>query len=262
MTITEDLILGSKFTLDFAGGVLMRMFEVNGLEPGRDTLAQAALAQDADSGARIPAYGDSHPGVAGLFVSSIEADPIPGSRTAAQVKVRYTSPELFSVPNVSKVTIAGSNRVKTVSNDPADSTPLMVKYTDASGSVLQEYLQVPVLSPNTILTFTRQEFKSPLAISTRLRRTLNASPWQSGGARTWLCRAIDAVSLGNVARYEVKYVFEYDPDGWERIEYYRDPHTGKVPADVASSPGNDRGVARIVPYGVADFAQLNLPNAF
>jgi hypothetical protein len=262
MTITEDLILGARFTLDFAGGVLLRLFEVNGLSPGRDTLAQAAAGQDAASGARIPGYGEAHPGVAGLFVSSIEADPIPGSRTAATVKVRYTSPELFSVPNVAKIAIAGSNRVKSISKDPADGSPLLVKYTDGAGAVISEFLQVPVLSPNTILTFTRQEFKSPLQTSIRLRRTVNASPWQAGEARTWLCRAIDAVSLGNVARYEVKYVFEYDPDGWERIEYYRDPHTGKVPSDVLESSGNDRGVARILPYGISEFSQLNLPNAF
>jgi hypothetical protein len=262
MTITEDLILGAKFTLDFAGGVLLRVFEVNGLTPGRDTLAQAALGQDAATGSRIPAYGDSHPGVAGLFVSSIEADPVPGNRAAAQVKVRYTSPELFSVPNVARIAISGSNRVKQISKNPTDSSPLLVRYTDSAGSVLQEYLQVPALSPNTILTFTRQEFKSPLSTSIRLRRTANASPWQSGAARTWLCRAIDAVSLGNVARYEVKYVFEYDPDGWERLEYYRDPHTGKVPTDVAESSNNDRGVAKILPYSVAEFSQLNLPNAF
>src|SRR5579859_2467585 len=112
MTIKEDLLLGAKFTLDFAGGVLTRIFEVNGLTPGRDTLAQAALGQDSTTAIRIPAYGDPHPGVPGLFVSSIEADPIPGNTTAALVKVRYTSPELYSVPNVSKITISGSNRVK------------------------------------------------------------------------------------------------------------------------------------------------------
>jgi len=262
MTINEDLLLGAKFTLDFAGGVLTRIFEVNALTPGRDTLAQAALGQDSSTGTRIPAYGDPHPGVPGLFVSSIEADPIPGNTTSALVKVRYTSPELYSVPNVSKITISGSNRVKQLSKDPTSSDALQVRYTDSTGSTLQEFLQVPILSPNTILTFTRQEFKSPLATSIRFRRTVNASPWQSGAAKTWLCRAIDAVSLGNVARYEVKYVFEYDPDGWDRLEYYRDPHTGKVPTDVSESTTNDKGIARILPYGVSEFSQLNLPNAF
>src|SRR5579871_1062001 len=105
MTITEDLLLGAKFTLDFAGGVLTRVFEVSGLAPGRDTLAQAAFAQDSATGLRIPSYGDSHPGVAGLFVSSIEADPLPDNPTSAEVRVRYTSPELYSVPNVAKVQI-------------------------------------------------------------------------------------------------------------------------------------------------------------
>jgi hypothetical protein len=42
--ITEDLVLGARFTIDKAGGALLRLFEVTGLTPGRDTLAQAALA--------------------------------------------------------------------------------------------------------------------------------------------------------------------------------------------------------------------------
>lgn len=262
MTITEDLILGARFTLDLSGGVLTRVFEVNGLAPGRDTLAQAAGAQDEATGVRIPAYGDGHPGVPGLYVAAVEAEPVEHARTAARVTVRYESPELSSAPNVVKIAIGGSNRAKLAWRSAADGSPFQVKYTDAAGNVLQEFLQVPVLSPNTILTFTRQEFKSPLKVSARLRRTVNAGPWQAGESRQWLCRAIDAVSLGNLSRYEVKYVFEYDPDGWDRIEYYRDPYTGRVPADAELSAGNDRGVARLQPYATADFNELKLPNAF
>jgi hypothetical protein len=260
--ITEDLVLGSRFTLDRGGGVLLRVFEVSGLTPGQDTLAQAALAQDGATGARIPAYGEQHPGVVGLFVESVEAEPVKNSRTAAVVKVRYASPEFSSVPNVVTVAINGSNRAKLLSRDPSDGSLLTVKYTDPSGNVLKDFMQIPVLSPNTILTFTRQETKSPLKLSAALRRTVNSSPWQAGNIKTWMCRAIDARSLGNLTRYEVKYVFEYDPDGWERIEYYKDPFTGKVPDDAAISPNNDRGAAKVLPYGVADFNQLGLPNAF
>ena len=260
--ITEDLVLGARFTLDRAGGVLLRLFEVTGLTPGRDTLAQAALAQDQTTGTRIPRYGEPHPGVAGLFVVNVEADPVKNSRTAARVKVRYASPEVQSVPNAVRVAITGTGRSKLVSRDPNSGSPLLVKYTDPSGNVLQEFLQVPALSPNTVLEFTRQEPKSPLKLSTQFRRTVNSSPWQGGDARTWLCRAIDATSLSNLTRYEVKYVFEYDPDGWELLEYWSDPFTGKIPDDVQLAVGNDRGIAKVLPYATADFSQLGLPNAF
>jgi hypothetical protein len=260
--ITEDLVLGSKFTLDRGGGVLMRVFEVSGLTSAKDTLAQAALAQDGASGVRIPLYGEQHPNVVGLFVESIDAEPLKNSRTAAVVKVRYASPEFSSVPNVVTVAINGSSRAKLLSKNPADGSLLAVQYTDPSGNLLKQFMQVPALSPNTILTFTRQEIKSPLKLSLALRRTVNSTPWQTGAANSWMCRAIDARSLGNLTRYEVKYVFEYDPDGWERIEYYRDPFTGKVPDDVTISTNNDHGAAKVLPYGVADFNQLGLPNAF
>jgi hypothetical protein len=260
--ITEDLVLGARFTLDRAGGILLRLFEVTGLSPGRDTLAQAALAQDQSTGTRIPRYGEPHPGVPGLFVVHIDADPMKNSRTAARVKVRYASPEVESVPGAVRIAISGTSRAKRLSRDPASGLPLLVKYTDPSGNVLQEFLQVPVLSPNTVLEFTRQEFRSPLRLSTQYRRKLNASPWQGGDAKTWLCRAIDATSLGNLTRYEVKYVFEYDPDGWERLEYWSDPYTGKIPDDAQIAVNNDRGIAKIVPYATADFSQLGLPNAF
>ena len=262
LQITEDLVLGARFTVDRSGGTLVRLFEVTGLTPGRDTLAQAASGQDGVSGSVIPRYGDPHPAVPGLFVAQVEAEPVKNSRTAARVIVKYSSPEFGSVPNVVRIAISGSSRSKLISKSPADGSLLLVKYTDPSGNNLQEFLQFPSLSPNTILEFTRQEPSSPLRLSTRFRRTVNASPWQGGDAKTWLCRGIDATSLGNLTRYEVKYVFEYDPDGWERIEYYVDPYTGKVPDDVQFSQTNDRGIAKVLPYAVMDFAQLGLPNAF
>lgn len=60
----------------------------------------------------------------------------------------------------------------------------------------------------------------------------------------------------------MKYVLEYDPDGWQRTEYYVDPYTGKVPTDVQVSQNNDHGIAGVLPYATADFSQLGLPNVF
>jgi hypothetical protein len=261
-SITEDLVLGARFTIEKSGGVMLRIFEVTGLTPGIDTLAQAALAQDGASGARIPAYGDPHPLVSGLYVNEVDVQPIASSRTSAKVAVRYATPEAMSVPNAVKIQITGSSRAKLIGKNPADGSMFMVKYTDPSGNLLQQFLQVPVLSPNTILEFTRQELRSPLKRSQSVRRTVNSSPWQNGDAKTWLCRGIDATSLDNLARYEVKYIFEYDPDGWTRTEYFHDTYTGKIPDDVQTSQGNDQGIANILPYATSDFSQLGLPNAF
>jgi hypothetical protein len=138
----------------------------------------------------------------------------------------------------------------------------MVKYTDADGNTLADHLQIPVLSPNTILEITRMENRSPLAMSEKFRRTVNASPWQGGDARTWLCRRIDGASQASLSQYEVRYQFEYDPDGWERLEYFVDRYTGKVPDDVKVSLSNDQGVAKLLAYATREFAELGLPNAY
>ncbi|HWE93892.1 MAG TPA: hypothetical protein VG269_08020 [Tepidisphaeraceae bacterium] len=261
LKITEDLVLGARFRYTKSGGSLLRLFDVAGLTPGKDTLAAAASAVDASSGARIPRYGEPHPVVSGLYAIDIDAEPARGSRTAARVKVLYGSPELASVPGAVKITIVSATGRKLVNRLP-DGSLIVVKYTDPAGNALQDFLQIPVLSPNMVLEFTRQESASPLKLSAKYRRTVNASPWQGGEAKTWLCRSIDAASQGGLTRYEVRYAFEYDPDGWERYEYFVDRYTGKVPDDVAISANNDKGVAKILPYGKADFSQLRLPNAY
>ena len=108
MKITEDLVLGAKFRYTRQGGLLVRVFDVSGLTPGKDTLAQAATATDGTSRTRIPRYGDTHPAVYGLYVIGLEAEPIQNSRTTARVSVTYGSPELGPVPNAVQITITGS----------------------------------------------------------------------------------------------------------------------------------------------------------
>lgn len=261
MHITEDLVLGAKFRYTRSGGTLIRLFDVSGLVPGNDTLAQAAVAVDSTTGARIPRYGDAHPAVYGLYVIAIEAEPIVNSQTAARVSVTYGSPELGPVPNAVQIGISGSSCRKLVSTYP-DGSPILVKYTDPSGNMLQDRLLIPVLSPNTILQFTRMETSSPLRLSAKYRRAVNSTPWQGGDAKTWLCRAIDAKSQANLSRYQVRYVFEYDPDGWTRLEFFVDRFSGKIPDDVKVSANNDQGIAKVLPYATRDFASLGLPNAF
>ncbi|HZL36479.1 MAG TPA: hypothetical protein VFC78_14265, partial [Tepidisphaeraceae bacterium] len=259
--ITEDLILGARYRYTKDGPTLLRVFDVTGLTPGRDTLAQAARAVDSGTGSRIPVYGQPHPAVASLYANEIDAEPINNSSTTARVTVRYGSPEYAAVPGAVRIRIGGSWGHKLLTQTP-DGALMTVKYTDPAGNAMQEHLQLSILTPNTLLEFTRQEPASPLRLSTRFRRTVNSSPWQGGNAKTWLCRAIDGASAAGLSRYEVRYLFEYDPDGWDRLEYFVDRYTGKVPDDVQLSSTNDKGIARILPYAQNDFAQLGLPNAY
>ncbi len=203
----------------------------------------------------------AHPAVPNLYAIEIEAEPVNGSPTAARVSVRYGTPAQAAVPGAVRIRIGGSSGHKLVTQLP-DGSLIVVKYTDAAGNVLQQHLQVPMLFPNTVLEITRLEKSSPLKLSQAFRRTVNASPWQGGDAKKWLCRGVDGTSVGGLLQYEVRYLFEYDPDGWERMEYFVDRYTGKIPDDVKITSDNSAGVARILPYAAREFAELRLPNAF
>jgi len=261
LRITEDLVLGASYTFTQAGPSLTRIFDVAGLTPGHQTLAQAAAAVDPIANTRIPRYGEPHPAVPGLYAIEIGAVPLNGSATAARVTVQYGTPAQAVLPGAVRIRIGGVDGQKLMTQLP-DGTLAVVKYTDADGNKLQDHLQIPVLSPNTLLEITRMENRSPLTLSEKFRRTVNASPWQGGDARTWLCRGIDAASQGSGSQFEVHYLFEYDPDGWSRFEYYVDRYTGKVPDDARISSSNDQGVTKILPYAMREFSELGLPNAY
>jgi hypothetical protein len=257
MHITEDLVLGASNSYTKTGPALVRLFDVGGLTPGKDTLAQAAAAFDPASNVRIPRYGQAHPAVPGLFAIEILAEPIDGSRTAARVKVKYAAPSQSPIPGSAMIRIGGSSGHKLMTQLP-DGSLIVTKYTDPAGNALQDHVQIPILCANTVLEITRQESVSPLKASENFRRTVNASPWQGGEAKTWLCRGIDGISQG--AMYEVRYTFEYDPDGWERLEYFVDRYTGKVPDDVKLTSSGTAGVVKVLPYATRDFSGLGLPN--
>src|SRR5258708_26688897 len=110
MRITEDLVLGARFRYTKSGGRLLRLFDVTGLTPGKDTLAAAASAVDPASGARIPRYGEPHPAVAGLYAIDIDAEPAPGAPTTAPVNVLYGSPDLAAGPGAGQIVSRLSNR--------------------------------------------------------------------------------------------------------------------------------------------------------
>ena len=127
--ITEDLVLGASYKFTKTGPTLVRLFDVAGLTPGKQTLAQAASAVDAVSNARIPRYGEPHPAVPNLYAIEIEAEPVSGSRTAARVKVQYGTPEQAAVPGAVRIRIGGAGGHKLLAQLP-DGSLAVVKYTD------------------------------------------------------------------------------------------------------------------------------------
>ena len=167
----------------------------------------------------------------GLFAIEIDAEPISGSRTAARVKVQYGTPELAAVPGAVQIRIGGSSGHKLLTQLP-DGSLIVVKYTDPAGNALAG------------------SFADSGSVGQYGSGNHPAGIWQPAEAVGEVSADGERVALaggrgenvalpgdrrdqpGGLSRYEVRYVFEYDPDGWERLEYFVDRYTGKVPDDV------------------------------
>lgn len=278
ISIIEDLVVGAQYTQDKAGFHAIRLFNVTGLTPGPGTLFQASSF--------CPSYGAAHPIIPNCICVNIQTQPTAkNSTTSGKVVCTYGPPELLGGSGY-KITISGSGGRKTVSYDPANGKGLFVNYTSPGATAITQpdYVDLPILSPNTILTVERiQQFtgaNGPLSLSLAYRRKVNSGDTMGGKKWTWLCRDINAVSIGNTS-YQMSFVFEYDPDTWIDVAYYVDRKSGnKVPNDIepadlsnpyilgagnnANQPntgqGTKAGGARaFLAYSPVDFSPLAIP---
>lgn len=224
------------------------------------------------------------------------------SRTSCLLEVGYSTPTFLPLGGV-KVEISGSNSQELLNRwpgGPLQGQPILVGFNPdrtfqapvnnaaqidpaaviayqnaiSNGSGGSSYIpprwafdsvEIPIESPNLILTLTRTEFKFPKA-NLLYRRTLNSNAWLGFDPLTVLCRQISAqniIGAGTIAPsyYVVQYTFEIvdDPVRWQRTEIFRDEHTGKnIVVDINSDTFN--GYTTVIPYRAADFNGMKFPN--
>lgn len=137
--------------------------------------------------------------------------------------------------------------------------------------IYYDYASVPALSPNTVVRFTKAfTLKNPIGISQQYRRMTNQKKWLNGEPGTWLCRdatanilyvppqnsgfAATAIPGGNGANvYLMSFTFEWQPETWDRIEYFRSSIDGRIPTNINPSDGTNNGYINFPPYGTYDF---------
>lgn len=158
-------------------------------------------------------------------------------------------------------------------NQPADTNP---SYYD--------YASIPVLSPNMVVRFSKAlggsqlrgvGFPGPLHASNIYRRKVNAAIFLGGAIGTWLCRDATAKWIGIPAQggptaspqpngaapmYMVSFLFEWQPEGWNRVEFFRSSIDGRVPTSINPASGTNNGYINFAPYKSVDFSALNLPD--
>lgn len=90
---------------------------------------------------------------------------------------------------------------------------------------------------------------------------VNSGTWQGGAAGTWMC---EDVSFDQVARevkdgpattplYRLRFVFAYNPNGWDPDVVYTDPETGNP---IAGWDGDANASATVALYDAANFGNI------
>jgi hypothetical protein len=294
--IIPDRAKGSRVVIEGVNTSFDRIFTVNIRGPQVTTnpeafCIRACYATDPVTNFTIPQYGSLLPGSGWLSANRITAMPLADeSRIAAVVTVHYGPIFLNGIAST-QVEIGGTNGYVQVSRWPTGAgflypgQPILVAYKQGgsfpaqinpavtagaggdpakNGNIYYQYVSIPVLSPNTIVKFTRIEAgANVLQRSYVYRRMINSLAWQGGSStvKNWLMRDVQAVNssvLGPVTAYKITYTAEYNPDGWTRYEYLKAEKDGRVPTGVVIN-ANNNGVLKLSPYPAVDFGGLGLP---
>lgn len=142
--------------------------------------------------------------------------------------------------------------------------------------IFYDYASFSILSPNTMLTFTRQRIVTPatgtLGLSQKFRRRVNQVVWNGGDDGEWLCRNITSTLLGILAPspgapanqlYEERFEFEWDPDGWNSdVALFKSSINGQPPSGISVQSGTNNGYLKFDGYDYVDFNALGLPPVF
>jgi hypothetical protein len=82
----------------------------------------------------------------------------------------------------------------------------------------------------------------------------NDALWNGYAANTVLCTSIVGNSRDGGATYDVRYEFEYKPNGWTELVVFKDEETGRPIANLVA------GVSKVTVdlYDEADFDALNI----
>ncbi len=252
MNVKQDLTEQHRARRDANGFQVERSFIVEDL----DGPLSARLVNAIGAG-KVPQYGDPHPTVSDIQVTSITAEPVAGAGSSAWVRV------IYSRPSEDDLLEGGENQGSIeLSSNLADETT----YFDINGNLLTatwdggltgtitRYGEAEVQRPQMRVTISRREASVPKEAIEKYYGKLNLSEWSGFPAGTWLCAGIFARDRNG--EFEVDYSFLYRPEGW-RVQItvaLTNEQIEEAPIDVES--GN--GFANYDVYERANFNELGI----
>lgn len=257
MTVYKDIADAESLSRDRDGYTAERVFIVDRVTGTPESKLYNAMVTGG-----IPQYGDPHPSIPDLQVTSIRAD----ARTSSQVRisVTYTIPKPDDINEIEADEDETSGSLSVTSNLSNE-----VVFRDISGELLraqyyalgeggftieQKYEEAEVQRPQLQVQFTRIESSVPKANIQKFLGKVNSVAWSGFPPKTWLCSGI--VARENKAKFDIEYQFTYRADTWrlEIVVGISQEEADSFPIDVNS--GNGYAVFDV--YETADFNALGL----
>jgi len=245
--IQSDIIEGASATVNESGLTVQRVFIVQESAAG----SPARRIINALSTTGVPRRYDVYPGETGLFCTSVDCKPEDNEnfRITATYGVLPVDEQAPSAVQTPKLSVSSSVQTAETTTD-VNGDLMAVSY---AGDPEPQVATVEIQKPQTIMKYSRKEPTPPLGFQEYVGK-VNSAGWKGFPARVWLLSRIDATPTEDDTGYNVEYEFVYEPESWDKIVFYTDPTTGKVPIDV------EVGVGAIIyqVYHEADFNALNI----
>lgn len=247
-----------RLTHGSAGLALTEQMMVTGLTGPESGKSYAALSALAGQGVF---RGAPHPSVPLVYVDSIAIDMKDTSKARAIVEYRPANSSGPAPPGAPAVTRFGASAQYEETNLDGQGNLIYVEHQvettdEETGETFYDQVrQTPRISkqvPHPVLTMTRTETSSPAAKALQYVGTVNASSWNGGPSRTWLCVAIEGETADGGETFQVEYEFHFRPDTWD-LEVVFVGDDGLPPPDLGPSGRKD-----INPYKLTNFGALGL----
>lgn len=258
MTVETFKDAGGRVSFSREGWAVERTFIISGLSGSADRLLYNAISH-----ASIPAYGQPHPAIPGIAVTSIDAEPLDVSGSQVRVRVQYSVPTQSdseeSEVALDKVVISvGSTTQSGTTQKDKDGKQLIATLTQDDGTEAEQAGEVTIEIPQTVIHFERREPSDPIAKSIEFVGTVNdARIGALFPERTLLCTEIEGTTEGIGLPYQVSYSFQYNRDTWDATYVFVDTETDKPHEDASTETGNGVVTSRVYPE--ANFSKLSLP---
>jgi hypothetical protein len=262
--IKPDIIEQSTIKRDKDGYSVDRFYIVDSVGGKAESRLYTAITKSG-----VPQFGDGHPTIPGIQVTSVSAAPI--SNSQIRIGVTYGVPSVDDEQEQQEDTGANEGTASVVLTTAVENE---VVYNDINGELLlvtynryatvgdptsnfqptKFYGSATVQRPQLQAVFTRTENSLPLSALASHLGKVNSSPWSGYPAKTWLCTSISANE--DKGKFEVSYTFNQRDTGWRAFIVV--PLTRAEASDFPLDLDSGNGIARYDVYESADFNALGL----